>query len=130
MIERGAGLGLGLPARPFSIISEAEIVTDIVTQFPRQVREIENLFIPLSDGYRLAAIVAAASRLTGADQWLAIGRNFLGIPQGVSLAAVVAAPPVESLARAGYDVVAPNSAAEHRRSALPRHGWRFRKVQG
>jgi putative CocE/NonD family hydrolase len=28
---------------------------DIVTQFPRQVREIENLFIPLSDGTRLAA---------------------------------------------------------------------------
>ena len=25
------------------------------------------------------AIVAAASRLTGADQWLAIGRNFFGI---------------------------------------------------
>ena len=28
---------------------------DIVTQFPRQVREIENLFITLSDGCRLAA---------------------------------------------------------------------------
>jgi uncharacterized protein len=28
---------------------------DIVTQFPRQVREIENLFITLSDGTRLAA---------------------------------------------------------------------------
>ena len=27
---------------------------DIVTQFPRQVREIENLFITLSDGCRLA----------------------------------------------------------------------------
>ncbi|HEX7198800.1 MAG TPA: CocE/NonD family hydrolase, partial [Dongiaceae bacterium] len=28
---------------------------DIVTQFPRQVGEIENLFITLSDGCRLAA---------------------------------------------------------------------------
>ena len=28
---------------------------DIVTQFPRQVREIENLFITLADGTRLAA---------------------------------------------------------------------------
>ncbi|HLB80122.1 MAG TPA: CocE/NonD family hydrolase, partial [Dongiaceae bacterium] len=29
----------------------------IVTEFPRRVREIENLFIPLADGCRLAARV-------------------------------------------------------------------------
>src|SRR5215472_18235082 len=40
---------------PVNFCSEHLSAMDIVTQFPRQVREIENLYITLSDGCQLAA---------------------------------------------------------------------------
>src|SRR5256885_1395052 len=43
---------------------------DIVTQFPRQVREIENLFITLSDGCRLAARIWLPARRR--KEWKAV----------------------------------------------------------